>query len=295
MAARTKEQSTAAATAGNPGFSLISNEKLVRLYAAMVKCRMIEERARALFEQSNSTGSGEIAGGLEAAAVGVAIDLLPEDTVVAEERDSAIRLIQGVPLESIIRSLLARASLPNLAARLDIAAAAALANTTEKNGKVAVVFSNDGSGALDSWQEALTRARIQQLPILFVSFVSHNNSPAEPEIPNRKTGVEEIGLKAQARELPVIAVDGNDVVAVYRVATEAIAHARKGNGPTLIECHTERSEADDPVLRMETYLARKGLFNTKLKPEAAAGFTKELDAAIEAAASRGALNPPPGF
>jgi TPP-dependent pyruvate/acetoin dehydrogenase alpha subunit len=281
MAARTKKQGGAAATAGDHGFSIISNEKLVRLYTTMVKCRMIGERVCTLLEQSKSTGSGEIAGGREAAAVGVAIDLLPEDTVVAEDRDFAVNFIQGVPLESIFRSLLAHAGLPNLAAWLDSATAAALANKMKKNGKVAVAFSSDGSGSLNSWHEALTRARVQQLPVL---FVSHTTSPAELESPNGKTGVEEIGLKAQARGLPEITVDGNDVVAVYRVATEAIAHARRGNGPTLIECQVERSEEHDPILRMETYLARKGLFSAKLKLEPAVGFTRELDAAIEAAA-----------
>jgi pyruvate dehydrogenase E1 component alpha subunit len=78
-------------------------------------------------------------------------------------------------------------------------------------------------------------------------------------------------------------VDGNDVVAVYRVATEAIVHARKGNGPTLIECRFDRSEAHDPILKMEAYLLRKGLFSEELKIEATAGFTSEL-AAIESAA-----------
>jgi pyruvate dehydrogenase E1 component alpha subunit len=280
MTARTKEQSAAAAKAGDHGFSLISNEKLLQLYTAMVKCRMIEERVNALFEQSQSTGNGDIAGGREAAAVGVAVDLLPEDTVVAERRDFSVNFIQGVALESILRPLFAGAGVPNLAARLDIAAAAALANKMKKNGQIAVAFSTEGSGSLNSWHEALAKARIQQLPIL---FVSHCTNPAEPPSLNLQTGFGEIGLKAQDRGLPEIAVDGNDVVAVYRVATEAIAHARRGNGPTLIKCQVELSEDHDSILKMETYLARKGLLSGQLKLEAAAGFRKELDAAVEAA------------
>jgi TPP-dependent pyruvate/acetoin dehydrogenase alpha subunit len=63
------------------------------------------------------------------------------------------------------------------------------------------------------------------------------------------------------------------------VATEAIAHARRGNGPTFIECKGERSKAHDPILNMEMYLKRKGLFSKKTKLEIAAGFTEILDAA----------------
>jgi pyruvate dehydrogenase E1 component alpha subunit len=84
--------------------------------------------------------------------------------------------------------------------------------------------------------------------------------------------------------IPVIPVDGNDVVAVYRVSTEAITHARKGNGPTLIDCIFEPSEARDPLLQMETYLTRKGLFSEVWKHQVAAAFKRELDDAVEAAA-----------
>ena len=100
-----------------------------------------------------------------------------------------------------------------------------------------------------------------------------------------------------------ITVDGNDVVAVYRVAQEAIARARRGQGPTLIECKTyrwyghseidpakyrdpeevERWKAKDPIANMEKYLTGKGLFSAEWKQEIVDGFNKELDAAIEIA------------
>ena len=81
------------------------------------------------------------------------------------------------------------------------------------------------------------------------------------------------------------------MVAVYRVATEAIAQARKGNGATLIECsfdhrpgHSEIGprKAQDPILKMEAYLTRKGLFSEEWKAEAEASLTKELEAVMEA-------------
>jgi TPP-dependent pyruvate/acetoin dehydrogenase alpha subunit len=102
---------------------------------------------------------------------------------------------------------------------------------------------------------------------------------------------------------PGITVDGNDVVAVYRVAQEAIARARRGQGPTLIECKTyrwyghseidpakyrdpeevERWKAKDPIAGWRRYLTGKGLFTAEWKQEIVDGFNKELDAAIEIA------------
>jgi TPP-dependent pyruvate/acetoin dehydrogenase alpha subunit len=279
MMSTTKEQS-GAALAGNHGFSLISNEKLLQLYASMVKCRMIEERVRVLSEWSRFADDGDDTGGREAAAVGVAIDLMPEDTVVFSHRDLVVDFIKGASLESIIRSLAVRTTIPD-PVQLSLATSAALANKEKKNGKIAVVFCSDGFGSMDFPHEALTAARYNRLPLL---FVLQNTVPPDPENLNAQAVGEEIALMAQACGLPCIAVDGNDVVAVYRVATEAIAHARKGNGPTLIDCQVERSKIHDPILNMETYLERKGLFSEEMKLEAAAAFAKELDAAIKATA-----------
>jgi TPP-dependent pyruvate/acetoin dehydrogenase alpha subunit len=278
MTAGTKEQRAAAATAGNHGFSLISNEKLLELYTAMIKCRMIEDRVRVLLGQSKAPGSADA--GHEAIAAGVAIDLLQEDTVVPGRGDLSISFIQGVPLASIFRSIYARASLPNLATQLSLARDVALANKMKKNGKIAITLLNEEPGSLDCCHEALTQTCDQQLPIL---FVSQNNPTAKPESLNGEAVGEEIALDAQTRGLPEIAVDGNDVVAVYRVATEAIAHARRGNGPTLIQCQVELSEDHDSILKMETYLARKGLYSAEMKLEVTAIFMRELDAAIQAA------------
>jgi TPP-dependent pyruvate/acetoin dehydrogenase alpha subunit len=109
------------------------------------------------------------------------------------------------------------------------------------------------------------------LPILFVCQTSVSNSPES--------------LTSRDYGFPCIPVDGSDVVAVYRVATEAITHARKGNGATLIECvpcpSADRSEID-PILKMEAYLTRKGLFSEGLKREVADSFSRELDCTIEA-------------
>lgn len=273
MKTKSKEQTPGA----NNGFPLISNRKLLALYSTMLKCRMIEERIRILLKQSKFTGNGYTALGQEAAAAGVAIDLLPEDTVSAFPSDLIPLFIKGLPLEKLFARLFSAISpSTTIAAQLHIATGAALANKTRKNNKIAVAFCSRECTSHSSWEEALKFAGVHALPIL---FVFRSTLPAQPASPDPHTKTRRILMKTKAYSFPTITVEGNDAVAVYRVASEAIAHARKGDGPTLIEC--QRWQADDPLLNMEKYLIRKGLFSEEFKRQVAAGFRKELDAAIE--------------
>ena len=112
-------------------------------------------------------------------------------------------------------------------------------------------------------------------------FVSLGTLPYPSEAPNPRAKSKPISLKTKACHFPILTVDGSDAVAVYRVASEAIDHARKGDGPTLIECLRPRSA--NPLLNMEKYLIRKGLWSEKWKRKISAGFTKKLAAALEKA------------
>ena len=318
MTAKTKEpkakiESAAVASralAGNNGFSLISNEKLLSIYAAMLKCRMMEERARLLFPRSKATPMGR-----EAAAAGVTIDLLPEDALIVTERDLKPAFVKGVPLEAIFRHFFERAAGPSapsrlkprsapahftheplnvvapsatIAAQLRMATDLAKAQKARNKGRITVIFSDGGSGA---WLKALKLAGKESLPML---FVCQNNPFAEPA-----------SQESQNLGFPSIPVDANDAVAVYRVASESISLIRQGRGPTLIECQTYRlpdrspkglsrprktgssegEPAGEPILSMESYLTRKGLFSTEFRRQVVAGFGKELDSAL-AKASR---------
>jgi TPP-dependent pyruvate/acetoin dehydrogenase alpha subunit len=313
MKAKTKEPKTRKETAasasrilaGNNVFSLISNEKLLSIYAAMLKCRMMEERMRLLFPQSKAAPMGR-----EAAVAGVTIDLLPEDALIASPRDLIPALVKGVPLEALFCNLFVCAADPSaqsrlkprsapahftyeplnvvaasttIAAQLRMAIDLAKAEKARNKGRIAVIFSDGGSGA---WLKALKLAGKESLPMLFVC----QNSPfAKPA-----------GHESQNLGFPSIPVDTNDAVAVYRVASESISLIRQGRGPTLIECKTYRlpdrspkglsrprktgsSEGEltgDPILSMESYLTRKGLFSTEFRRQVVAGFGKELDSAI---------------
>ena len=244
------------------GFSLISNEKLLQLYATMLKCRMIEDRISILIEL-NKSAANHASWGQEAASAGLTIDLLPGDGIATNPGNIIPSFINGLPLETLVRGLFnTTAPASRKADPFKSATDTAMVNKLASKNGVTVALCSD-SASLDSWQRALGIATLKDLPLIFLSW---NHAP----------------LKKNAESLPTINVDGSDVVAVYRVASESIAHARTGNGPTLIECKTDRQNPGDPILNMEKYLTRKGLFSEEFKHGIAAKFSSELDAAMEA-------------
>jgi len=173
----------------------------------------------------------------------------------------------------------------SLPTQLALAAGVALAGKMEKSSRITIAFCGDMVSLPEHCQEAMRFAGVHRLPILYVCW----NSRPEADI----------ALQTQACGFPCITVDGNDAVAVYRVASEATTHARKGNGPTLIECKTgfdsgpgdeQPQSAADPLLNMEKYLTRKGLFSEESKRQIAAGFGRELDSAGKSARKIAAPN-----
>jgi TPP-dependent pyruvate/acetoin dehydrogenase alpha subunit len=269
-----------ATLAGNKGFSLISNEKLLQLYVSLLKCRMINEGVQALLNRRGAGRNGIAVEGREAAAVGVAIDLLPADRVFPSDCDFIVNFINGDPLTGVVRSLIESVTTPKSFDGINLAMAAAMANKAEKNGRIAVAFFSEESGAASFRHEALANAADNRLPMLFVCHSRLATGSSNGWVrPSSETN----DLKAPQCSIPVIPVDSSDVVAVYRVATEAIAHARKGNGATLIDCVacSPGSAQIDSIAKMEAYLSRKGLFHEGLGHEVATGFSRQLDAAIE--------------
>ncbi len=245
------------APAANSGFSLIADEKLLAIYAAMLKCRMIAERARVLLTVNNLNGHS--GAGQEAIAAAVGIDLRPEDTVRAVSGTLIHLFVKGLPLKQLFaRQLNGAGPAMSLARQLKAATEDGITCKANKNGGIAAIFCDSESTHHDSWAEALTIAGAQRLPIIFVSQCTNRLASSDPRS-NGGGGK----LKAKTYGFPVIAVEGNDAVAVYRVACEAIAHARKGDGPTLIECQCW--QAGDPLLNMEKYLERNGLFSESFK------------------------------
>jgi TPP-dependent pyruvate/acetoin dehydrogenase alpha subunit len=270
-----KGRSTPAAVSGKNGYSLISSGKFRQLYAALLKCELLEERLGSL---SSSNGTQHPT----AAAVGVTLDLERDDTVVFNPRTVAANIVKGVPARALLRyddggeystglafgkvSALTPAS-SAASAQAGLATGAALANKMAKNRRIAVAFMEGGTAALKECKEALELASTHKLPVLYVIQTELDRS-AEKSL----AGLSEL--------LPLITVDAHDLVAIYRVAQESIARARDG-GPTLIVCVPDAAKgmSTSAIANMECYLAGKKLFENRWKDEALAEFNAELDAA----------------
>lgn len=307
------------AHSGN-GAEPLGPEILKRLYSYMLKCRSVEEKARLLFKQGKFAGNYYAAVGQEATEVGCSIDLEKDDTIAPSHRDFIANIMKGTPLKLMFAQLYARKSSPDqgrsspahcgyaplniitpastIAAQLNIGTGVALAYKMQKKPNIVLAFSGDGSTSLGFWHEALNFAGVHKLPVV---YVVQNNLWAESVSTRLQTAVEDLSVKAQAYGFPGITVDGNDVVAVYRVAREAIQRARQGEGPTLIECKTYRwyghSEIDpakyrtpeeveywkskDPIPAMERYLEQRGLWSNDWKQQLVQEFNREIDEAVE--------------
>jgi TPP-dependent pyruvate/acetoin dehydrogenase alpha subunit len=238
------------------GFSLISNDKLYQLYSKMIECRLLQERLANQFNIDTPAGR-------EAALVGALIDLVPQDTIAPSPGDLIPAFLNGLPLAKLFE-ILARptAASPGIAARLTLATDTAQANQLNKTSSITVILSSGKPASVRAWNRAINLAGLHHLPMIFLAWSKTNSAPI------------------RACGFPAIAVDGNDAVAIYRVATESITKARKGLGPTLIHC--SGLAAGDPIVNLESYLARKSLSTTELKAAVTARFCLQLEAASKA-------------
>ncbi|HUN84104.1 MAG TPA: thiamine pyrophosphate-dependent enzyme [Terracidiphilus sp.] len=307
QASRASAQSAIRSREG--GFSLISRAKLIQLYSAMIKSRMIAERAAALKQQGKLTGDLQNGLGREGTVAGVTVDLHREDTLSPSRCDFVSSVIKGMTLEQMFSRLggsadyqahgtgalifddqsnvIAPAS--ELDSRLEVVRGAALVHKMAKNGRVVVVTCANGSAAKECWRDAVQFAEVHELPML---FVWHNDAEYPHDPPNT---VERRARRSAAKPrcTPAITVDASDAVAVYRVASESIQRARLGRGPTLIECRklapangsglstttAAPSGPHDPIEKMEVYLSQKGLFHRDLRQKIADSFLPELNTA----------------
>jgi TPP-dependent pyruvate/acetoin dehydrogenase alpha subunit len=284
------------ASARKPAHSLISQEKLLQLYATMVKCQVLDESFPMFAPQSKTSGVCEA--GREASLVGATIDLERGDAIVPARWGFLAELARGVLPETTVRKLAARVKRGNVSRRsatvqLEPAIRAATIRKREQKSRIVVAFTGADQTMLPSWRKLTAMAARQKLPIVFVVQAQRMAGFASQV---GKDGSEGSRPRVAVRGLPVIVVDGDDAVAVYRVAYEAIARARRGLGPTLIECEPyilegkndrrrsksrRKSAAEDPqgadaIAKMEIYLGRKGLLAPEARLRIETAFNEEL-------------------
>lgn len=284
-----------------PTPSLISVEKLISIYTAMLRCRMFQQRAAALFQQGKLDRDLPASSGREACAAAVVVDLEAEDAVSIDSVDWLPGFAKGLPAETLFRGLAPRAndhslSVANEAQKQNIflgesngdrpaeVRARAEALHAARSPAIVAAFLQPGADTSISWQTVVSAAAKKNLPIVFVQHVVDGR-----RLPAASPGSRSKLPPALFRGVPSIAVDAADPVALYRVAHEAISRARQGRGATLLECAAiaplgspdpnHPAQPPDPIAVMESYLKRKGVEPERCHRQAAAEFTRDLDLA----------------
>jgi pyruvate dehydrogenase E1 component alpha subunit len=249
------------------------------MYRSQVALRRFEQRAYDLFLENYVKGTSHLSIGQEAIAAGVAAAMRPTDWTFATYRGHAHTLARGVPMTPVFAELMGRSnglmagkggsmhltsvehgvmgSYAIIGAHLPIACGAAWSAQYRGTDQVAVCFFGDGSVNIGAFHEALNFAAIWKLPVI---FFCENNLWMEYTRTSEVTAVANPAAdRASAYGLESIIVDGNDADAVYEVASLAIARARAGEGPSMIEAKTYRhgghSRADPGKYRPDDELA----------------------------------------
>jgi pyruvate dehydrogenase E1 component alpha subunit len=236
-----------------------AREVLRTLYVEMLRIRRAEETIVRLYPEQEMRCPTHLSIGQEAVAVGVGQALGPRDAAVSGHRCHAHYLAKGGSLEAMFAELYGKATgccggkggsmhlaWPEtgmlgasaiVAGTVPIATGRALASTLAGTNDVAVAFFGDAAVEQGVTHESLAFAALRRLPVLFVCennlYATHSPLAARQVIPD-------LWRRAEAHAVRGVGVDGNDVVAVYDVAREAVERARRGEGPTFIEAKTYR-------------------------------------------------------
>jgi pyruvate dehydrogenase E1 component alpha subunit len=291
----------------------IDKDALLKMHRTMLLARRFDERLLSLQRQGR-IGTFPPISGQEAAHLGAVAGLRASDWVVPAFREMAADIWRGRPLESIIvynngfnegsRIPADRNDMPiSVPVGSQILHAAGIAWAMRYRGKddVAMTFFGDGATSQGDFHEGLNFAGVFQLPVV---FVCQNNQWAISIPRAKQTRSKTLAQKASAYGIPGIQVDGNDILAVYAAAKEAVDRARAGGGATLVECvtyrlavHTTaddpkryRSDAEveewrrrDPLPRFQGYLTAKGLLSEEAVKAEEAAIAAEIQAAVERA------------
>ena len=285
----------------------------------MLRCRMFEDRVYYLFLQGRMPGTIHQAQGQEACAVGVCAALQEGDVITSTHRPHEHAVARGLPIRSLMAELFAKSTgcchgkggsmhlgdleqgmLPAIAivgGGIPLAAGYALAAKYRKTGQIVACFFGDGATNIGSFHEAVNLAAVWNLPVV---FVCENNRYGASTAIEAVTRVPCIAARSSAYGIPGVNVDGMDVEAVCQAAGAAMAAARAGEGPTLLELETyrfcghsrsdpghyrsreeiERWKARDPVVCYQEFCRARGVLTPDEIEAMKAEVEKELDDAI---------------
>jgi pyruvate dehydrogenase E1 component alpha subunit len=315
----------------------ISAEEGLILYEDMILGRCFEDKCAEMYYRGKMFGFVHLYNGQEAVSSGVIKALRSDDYVCSTYRDHVHALSAGVPAHNVMAELFGKETgcsrgrggsmhlfskehnmlggFAFIGEGIPVALGAAFQSRYRKDAlgdasadQVTACFFGDGTTNNGQFFECLNMAALWKLPIL---FVVENNKWAIGMAHERATSQPEIYRKASVFDMPGIEVDGMDVMAVHSVAQQAIARARAGEGPTLIECLTYRfrghSLADpdelrskdekeawlarDPIKRFEAYLLEHNLTDEATLKEIRDRIQAEIDASLTFAEDSPEPNP----
>jgi TPP-dependent pyruvate/acetoin dehydrogenase alpha subunit len=299
----------------------LDTPKLIHMLRTMMLIREFDERAIRLRVAGKIYGAVHPYVGQEAVAVGVCSTLTTSDRVTSTHRGHGHCIAKGADIRRMMAELFGRVdgyckgkggsmhiadfAVGMLGANgivgggLPIACGAALAAQLEGKGSVTVCFFGDGAAAEGEFHEALNIAALWKLPIVFVC--ENNQYAANNAVAVQHPRVD-IAAHAQAYAMPGVIVDGNDVLEVHGASAEAVTRARRGEGPTLLECKTYRWhfhamraavppetrpldeiatwKARDPIARLERHLLDLGSVSAAVLATIRERVTADLDEAV---------------
>ena len=250
----------------------LTKDQLLGLYRQMLEIRRAEEQLARLHQSGQIPGACHTYIGEEAIAIGVCAQLRETDTVMSTHRGHGHALAKGVPPRELIAELLGKVTgcshgrggsmhlfKPEVGMlgtsgivgpSILMATGAGYSALLQGSDRVSVAFFGDGAVGNGAFHEGLNLATIWDLPVI---FVCENNLYAT-EVPFRTvTRQPSVAARAASYGLPGVEVDGNDVLAVHRAASEAVVRARTGGGPTLLECKTYRTRPHSEGMRDAGY------------------------------------------
>lgn len=246
--------------------------KLTEMYRKMLEIRHFEEKVFDLYGQNLVPGTIHLYAGQEAVAVGVCANLRKDDYITSTHRGHGHCIAKGARLDKTMAEILGKktgyckgkggsmhiadfsigmlGATAVVGAGIPIAVGAGLSIKLRGTDQVVACFFGDGASNQGTFHEGINMASVWKLPII---FVCENNLYAMGTRQSIVMAIENIADRAIAYGIPGIVVDGNDVLAVYETTQKAVERARKGEGPTLIECKTYRikghSRADPATYR----------------------------------------------
>jgi 2-oxoisovalerate dehydrogenase E1 component alpha subunit len=300
----------------------LSDEQALRIYEVMRLARAVDERMWLINRQGRAPFVISCQG-QEGAQVGIAAAMRPgHDWVAPYYRDAGVILWFGMTARDQMLSFFARREDPNSAGRqmpghfgsrrlhivtggspvatqLLHAAGVALASKQRKEDVVTAAFFGEGAASQGDTHEAMNFAAIHKLAVV---FVCENNGYAISVPQSHQMAIENVADRAAGYGFPGVVVDGNDVLACYEAARQAVERARRGEGPTLIEVKTYRFTAHssddddkryrpaeevaiwrqkDPIHRHATYLRDAGILTDPVEEEITERVTQQVDEATE--------------